>query len=130
MTKGRPGESQGIRYSEAFKLKVVRELEAADLPFAVARRKYGVLGGYTVQRWVHKYGNGTRGKVVRVESADEINQLKTLKARVRALETALADANLELTVERAYGKLACARAGITDVAAFKKKALGPPGRKP
>lgn len=130
MTRGRLGKSHGIRYSEAFKLKVVREVEAGDLPFAAARRKYGVLGGYTVQRWVHKYGNGTRGKVVRVETANEINQLKTLKARVRALETALADANLELTVERAYAKLACERAGITDVAAFKKKWAGKPGMRP
>jgi hypothetical protein len=59
-----------------------------------------------------------------VESPGEINELKRLKARVRQLESALADANIDAALERAYTRLACRRAGITDVAGFKKKPLG------
>ncbi len=112
-----------IRYSEAFKMEVVRDLESSGEPFDRVRRKYG-LGISTVQVWVRKYGNGSRGKVMRVETPKEIDEMKRLKDRVRRLETALADANVDLALERAYTRLACQRAGIQDVEAFKKKADG------
>ncbi len=113
-----------IRYSEAFKLTVVRELETSQEPFEQIRRKYGIGGSWTVQRWVRHYGNGTRGKMIRVETPEEINEQERLKQRVRLLEAALADVNVELALERQYTRLACERAGIQDVAAFKKKAAG------
>ena len=119
-----------IRYSEAFKMEVVRELEAGGLAFDDLAMKYGIKGKTTVSRWVRQYGNGTRGKVLRVERPGEINELKRLKARVRLLEASLADANIEAALERAYTRLACQRAGITDVREFKKKAGGQPGIKP
>jgi len=130
MRQNRLGANAGIRYSEAFKMEVVRELENHDLPFATVQRKYGIGGSWTVQRWVRKYGNGSRGKVIRVQKPEEIDELKQLKTRVRQLERALADANIDAALERAYTRIACQRAGITDVAAFKKKAAGQPDMKP
>jgi len=124
----RVGQNFGIRYSEAFKMALVREVEEQDLPFEQVRRKYGVLGSYTVQKWVRKYGNGTRGKRIRVEKPEEIDELKRLKERVRRLESALADANIDLALERAYTELACERAGLK-VEEFKKKATGKLGIK-
>jgi transposase-like protein len=112
-----------IRYSEAFKREVVRELETELRPVDEVRCKYGI-GVGTIQVWLAKYGNGTRGKIIRVETPKEIDQLKKLKERVRRLETALADANIELALEKAYTQLACARAGIQDVEEFKKKTSG------
>jgi hypothetical protein len=41
-----------------------------------------------------------------------------LKERVRRLETALADANLDLALERAYTRLACQRARRENVREF------------
>jgi hypothetical protein len=61
-----------------------------------------------------------------VETPEEINEQKRLKQRVRMLEAALADANIELALERQFTRLACERAGIKDVADFKKKADGQP----
>jgi transposase-like protein len=119
----RPGQNVGIRYSEAFKMAVVRELEQEDLPCEHLRRKYGIKCGSTVQSWVRKYGNGSRGVRIRVEKPEEINELKRLRARVRQLESALADANIEAALERAFLELACERAGL-DVEEFKKKRLG------
>jgi len=113
-----------IRYSEAFKMQLVRELEGGELNFAQCRRKYGVGGTFTLQRWVGKYGNGSIGKVIRVEKPEEINEKDALKRRDRALERALADSNIDLALERQYTRLACERAGIKDVAEFKKKAAG------
>ena len=105
-------------------MQVVRELQEEDLPFAHIQRKYGIKGCDTVQKWTQRYGNGSRGKVIRVQKPEEINELKRLKERVRKLETALADANLDLALERAYTHLACEEAGIKDVAEFKKKGAG------
>lgn len=104
-------------------MAAVRELEEQDLPFEEIRRKYGIKGTVTVQKWVRKYGNGSRGKMIRVESPEEINELKRLKDRVRRLESALADANIDLALERAFTELACERAGL-EVEEFKKKAAG------
>lgn len=122
MTK-RASQNLKIRYSEAFKMAVVRELEQEDLPYEAIRRKYGIRGCGTVQEWARKYGNGSRGIRIRVEKMQEINEMKRLKERVRQLESALADANINLAVERSYTKLACQRAGV-EVEEFKKKTAG------
>jgi hypothetical protein len=47
-----------------------------------------------------------------------------MKQRIKALEKALADAHIDLAIERACVRVACERAGIEDVAEFKKKASG------
>jgi transposase-like protein len=111
-------------------MAVVREVEEGDLPCEQVRRKYGIRGVATVARWVRRYGNGSRGSKVRVERPEEINEKEQLKRRVRALERALADANIELVLERQFTELACERAGIQDVAAFKKKVGGKPPTEP
>ena len=122
---GKSSENRvAVRYSEAFKMEVVRELEAEGRSFEELRRKYGIGGNDTVQKWVRRYGNGSRGKIIRVERPEEINELKQLRERTRRLEKALADANLDLALERQYTRLACQRAGIEDVEEFKKKAGG------
>ena len=72
--------------------------------------------GAKIREWFPGKGD-TRGKT------EEINELKRLKDRVRRLETALADANIEIALERAYTQLACKRAGV-DPEEFKKKAAG------
>jgi hypothetical protein len=106
-------------------LEVVRELERELVPADQVRRKYGI-GVGTIQAWLGKYGNGTRGKIIRVETPKEVDELKKLRERIKRLESLLADTNLELALERQYTRLACERAGIEDVAEFKKKAVGKP----
>ncbi len=125
------GEIQvAVRYSEAFKMQVVRELEAGGINIDQIRRKYGLACCASIRNWLRQYGNGTVGKVMRVESPQEQNEKEQLKRRIKALEKALADTNIDLALERQYTRLACERAGIQDVAEFKKKAAGqlPMGR--
>jgi transposase-like protein len=112
-----------IRYSEAFKLQVVRDLETGRFqsPFE-AGREYGIAGQGTVAYWVRRYGkNHLLRKVVRVETRDEVSEIKQLRRRVRELEAGLADAHLDLKLEKAYTQIACEVAGIKDVEGFKKK---------
>jgi transposase-like protein len=105
-------------------MALVRELEEGGKPFETVRRKYGVGGAGLLQQWARKYGGGDLGKVIRVEKPNEVNEREQMKRRIKALETALADAHLDLVIERAYTKIACERAGIEDVGEFKKKAAG------
>ena len=112
-----------IRYSEAFKLQVVNEIGNGKYPSCTAASAaYGIRGTMTVQRWVRQYGrNDLLGKVVRVETVDEVSELKALRKRVRELESALSDAHLGKRFDDAYLRIACRAAGIDDVEEFKKK---------
>jgi transposase len=112
------------RYSEAFKLRVIRAIEEGEVEnLNQARQKYGVRGAGTVESWIRKYGkNQLLGKVIRVESADEQNELKRLRQEIRQLKDTLADTSVDLAIERAYSEMLGEAAGIDDLAAFKKKA--------
>ena len=120
-----------IRYSEAFKMEVLRALEAGRHPTCrSAEQAYGIKGPGTVRHWVVKYGKEhLLGRVVRVETADERRELKRLKDDNRRLRDALADAHIELKLERAYTEIACEAAGIEDIGEFKKKAVLEPSIK-
>jgi transposase len=115
-----------MRYSEAFKLQVVRELEQGRFEsYEAAGRAYGVKGCHTIASWVRQFGKDhLLGKVVRVMKADERAEVEALRKQVRELKSALADAHLDLKLEAAYVKLACEAAGVRDVAEFKKKHAG------
>jgi transposase-like protein len=113
-----------IRYSENFKMSVVRELEEGEMPYVRIQKKYGIKGAATLQMWARRYGSQELGRIIRVEQPKEINERAEMKRRIKALEKALADAHLELVIERACVRAACQRAGIEDVAAFKKKVDG------
>jgi transposase-like protein len=112
-----------VQYSEAFKLQVLGELSDGKFPSIEAtRRAYGIRGMSTIQRWMHRYGRtDLLGKVIRVETPKEVSEVKQLRQRVRDLEKALADAHIDGRLADAYLQVACRRAGIEDVDAFKKK---------
>jgi transposase len=115
---------QTIRYSEAFKMEIVREMSAQGFNCHQVGEKYGIRGAETVKRWAGQYGNGLVGKIIRVETTKEVDEFKKLKERVKRLEALLADTNLDLALERQFSRLACERAGILDVEEFKRKAAG------
>jgi transposase len=114
-----------IRYSNAFKLQVVREVEDGENCAYGAQRKYNIQGTDTVMRWVRQFGSGNCGKIIRVEKPDEINETARLRRQLRQAKEALADAHMELALERAFLAVACERLDQT-VAGFKKKHGGRP----
>jgi transposase-like protein len=83
--------STQVRYSEAFKRQVVRELESGRFgSIQEARTHYGIGGGSTVRRWLERMGrNDLMPKVVRVERPEEASQIVELKKQVRQLQQAL-----------------------------------------
>lgn len=112
-----------IRYSEAFKIQVVRELESGiHENYNAAKRAYGIGSASTIINWHSKYGNTyKKRRFIRVESKTDKDKLEQLQARVRELEGALSDTTIDLLLEREYLKMACKEAGIEDVNSFKKK---------
>lgn len=120
-----------IRYSESFKLQVIREIEEGTYRCCHhAAQAYGIMGAATVQRWLQKYGKDhLKGKLIRVETSKDRLEYERMKKRIRELESALSDTTLELRLERAYLDVACRHAGIEDVEEFKKKSDGKPHTK-
>ncbi len=110
-----------IRYSAAFKMAIVREVEQAGILRSEVMAKYGIKGKATVNRWLGQFGSGKIGRILRVERPEEVNEAKRQRDRIKRLETALADASIDLAMEKAYLKIACELAGIKDVEEFKKK---------
>lgn len=115
-----------IRYSESFKLQVVRDLESGRFAnIGQAASHYGIKGAVTIRGWLIKFGKDRlMPRVIRVETPEEQNELKRLRQRVRQLEGLLADKELGLVISETYLELACERAGILDVENFKKKIAG------
>ena len=116
---------QVIRYSEAFKMQVVEDVEKGKYSsVGAASRAYGIRGVATVKRWVNQFGrNHLLKKVVRVEKAGEPGELKRMKDRIRQLESALADAHMDSALDKAFFNLLCKQENV-DAEAFKKKVDG------
>ena len=112
-----------IRYSNAFKLQLVREVESGQSCAKRVERKYKIKGNGTVIRWVRQFGSGRYGKVIRVEKADEVNESQQLRSELRKVKEALADTHMELALEKAFLVVACEEMDQT-LEAFKKKHAG------
>jgi transposase len=112
-----------MKYSEGFKLQILRELEEGKFESQRAlRRRYGIRGGGTLPDWIRKYGRThLLTRVIRVEKPDEQSEVSLLRKRVKSLEKALAEAHLDWKLAEAYTRIACQTAGIADVEEFKKK---------
>ena len=124
-----------LRYSEPFKLHVVSEIESGQVTIGGARRRYGIAGGETIQKWLRRYGkNHLLGKVIRVERPEEKDRIKELEAKVRELESVLAQSQVKLfayeslidVAEKHYGtdfkKNFGAKQSVSALSSDKKKA--------
>lgn len=112
-----------LRYSEAFKRKVVEDLEKGVVDsISAAQRRYGIGGKTTVKKWLRRFGkNHLLGKVVRVETADERHEIERLRKQVRELEHALAQTRMKELLSDAHFECLCEKMGIKDIEGEKKK---------
>jgi transposase len=110
------------KYSSAFKLKVVNEIESGKLSITQAQKIYDIGGAATISNWIKNLGkNHLLSKVVRIEMKDEKDKVKELKERVRKLEKLLADKELDNLMNEAFLELLAEDHGV-DLEEFKKKA--------
>jgi len=86
-----------VRYSLAFRQKVVSEIESGKLGIEGARKLYDIHGGGTIQEWMKKLGKThLLNKVIHIEMKDEVSKIKELEKEKKALESALAQAQLKI----------------------------------
>jgi transposase len=86
-----------VRYSPAFRLQVVDEIESGRRSLMEATRHYGIGSYHTVEQWIKKLGkNHLIRKVVRVETIDDRDRYKELQAEKKRLESALAQSQLKV----------------------------------
>ena len=92
-----------VRYSDCFKRSVIEEIEKNGLSIEECRRKYAIGGATTIQKWLKMYGkNHLLNKIVRVETIDEIQEIKALKKEIKALKEAYAEMTIEKKVYETY----------------------------
>jgi len=106
-------------------MQVVREVETGQDCARAVERKYGIKGNGTVTGWVRRLGSGKYGKIIRVERPDEISEAARVRRQLQLAKGALADAHMELVLEKAFLTVACEQLDQT-VEGFKKKHGGRP----
>lgn len=111
----------GIRYSEAFKPKVMEELgDAKWKSVKEAATAYGI-AEMSVCNWMRKLGfEHLKGRLIYVRTRTELDRIKELEEQVLRLEQSLADEVLDHKIDVEFLKIACKRAGTT-VDDLKKK---------
>ena len=110
-----------IRYSEAFKLKVLEELRDVKWKSVQeAARAYGV-SDMSIYKWMRKLGfEHLKGRLIYVKTRTEADRIKELEAEVKRLRLALADEVLDHKIDEAALRLMCRRAGTTPEEVKKK----------
>jgi transposase-like protein len=114
-----------VRYSEAFKLRLVEDVANGKYQsLDEARRRNGIRGGSTLSKWIKQYGReDILPKRVKVETMDEIDELKEARSRIRELEAALADAHMDYCLESAFLDIACGQLGVSTEALKKNNVI-------
>jgi transposase-like protein len=110
-----------IRYSEAFKHQVIKEVEEGHLTCEEARKRYGIKGVGTVQYWMKRMGKlGLLPKVIRVETPDEKARIKELERQVRELKDSLAETQVRYLISESQFEVVCEQQGLNPEEVKKK----------
>lgn len=94
------GRGQHLRYSLAFKQKVISEIESGIYSISDASRVYDV-SNRSIYTWLEKFNKDHLfNRIVRIQMRDETSRIKELEKQKKELESALAQAHLKiLTLE-------------------------------
>ena len=99
------------RYSEAFRIQVVREYEREGASLNALQKRYGI-SPTTLQKWIKKYSlQGIRHQFMVIQTPAEQDRMKVLEERNKQLEQLVAQLSLDklmlesalVVVEREYG---------------------------
>lgn len=109
-----------IRYSEAFKHQVIKEVEEGHRSIDQVRRAYGI-GHCSIQQWMKRMGKlASLPRVIRVEKPDEKDQIKELQRQIRELKESLADTQVRYLIAESRFEVVCEEQGL-DPEEVKKK---------
>ena len=110
-----------IRYSEAFKHQVIKEVEDGQCSCSQAQKKYGIKGTNTIHYWMKRMGKlEAIPKIIRVEKPDEKSRIKELERQVRQLKNSLAETQVRYLMAESQFEIMCEQQGL-DPQEVKKK---------
>ena len=110
-----------IRYSEAFKHQVVKEVEEGNRTFDEVRRAYGIKGGNTIQYWMKRMGKfESLPRIMRVEKPEEKDRIKELERQIKELKNALADTQVRYLIAESQLEVVCEQQGLNTEEVKKK----------
>lgn len=90
------GRGPHLRYSLAFKQKIVSEIENGIYKISDASRVYRV-SDVSIYAWLKQFGKGHLfNRIVRIQMRDEADRIKELEQEKKKLESALAQAHLKI----------------------------------
>lgn len=109
-------------YSETFKQQVVSEVDTGTYSKNEIVKIYGI-GPATLYRWIRKYGKFELfNKRVRIETMDDLDQIKQLEKEIKELKATLAKREVDHFKTECYLQVAMDKLGVKDRNAFEKKA--------
>ena len=109
------------RYSQAFRRKVLLELTEGKYTKNEVIRLYG-MNPATLYDWIRKMKRlDLLNHRVRIEMADEKDKIKELQARIKELEGALVQTQLEHLKSEAYLAVTMEELGYNDKSELPKK---------
>ena len=117
-------ERSSVRYSEAFKLTVIRDIEKNRLSVGGAQKKYDICGSATIQGWLRKYEKThlfTR-KIV-IMNIEEQDALTAMRAKVKELESVVVAQELDRHRQHAFYEEALRQLGVERLLFEKKLVL-------
>ena len=118
------------RYSESFKLEVLAEIGNGRLTKAEACRKYQI-GMSSIYHWIKKYGKlELYNPQVRIQMPGEQDELKRLKAELKAVKEALIQSHLDHLKSSSYLEVALEMMTDKERAAYEKKLAAKQSKKP
>jgi transposase-like protein len=110
-----------IRYSQAFKHQVVKEVEEGQFTCAQAQKRYGIKGDGTVQYWLKRMGKlSSLPTIIRVEKPNEKDRIKELERQIRQLKDSLAETQVRYLLAESQFEIVCEQQGL-DPEDVKKK---------
>lgn len=117
-------------YTLAFKLAVVEQVEAGELTYKEAQKRYGIQGRSTVLTWLRKHGHMDWSNLSSSDLKDIMMSKKstlplTPEQRIKALEVELADTKLKAQLFEAMLNIIQNEYGVK----LPKKPLNVPLRK-
>jgi len=129
MSTMKPKQEIVIRYSQAFKQQVIKEIEGGYLTVQQANRKYGIAGQCTVSNWLRRMGKlELLPKVIRVEKPDEKQRIKELERQIRELKDSLAETQVRYLISESRFEVICEQQGLNPEE-VKKKLQGKQSKK-
>jgi transposase len=110
-----------IRYSEAFKHQVVKEVEEGTRSINEVRRIYGIKGLCTIQNWMKRMGKfESLPRFIRVEKPNEKDQIKELQRQIKELKNSLAETQIRFLIAESQFEVVCEEQGLDPVEVKKK----------